>query len=92
MPRSIEDLIAAQDEADANYFEHHFDGSEGRKDAAPLRAVAAAAAKVSQANRELVDAVTEARHQDCPWIAIGVMVGTTGEAARQRFGKLVSAQ
>jgi len=36
----------------------------------------------------LIDAVTEARRRGDSWTAIAVALGTTRQAAQQRFGKL----
>jgi hypothetical protein len=39
----------------------------------------------------LGDAVVRARHNGHSWAPIGAMVGTAGEAARQRYGQSVNA-
>lgn len=38
---------------------------------------------------EMVERVVEAREANVSWNAIGSIIGTTGEAARQRYGKFV---
>ena len=40
----------------------------------------------SDAERSMRDAVKHARECGCSWAFIGSLVGTSGEAARQRYG------
>jgi hypothetical protein len=40
----------------------------------------------SEAERSISQAVTEARSHGYSWRTIGALLGTTGEAARQRYG------
>jgi hypothetical protein len=42
------------------------------------------------AERHLADAVTQARAEGLSWHKVGLALGTTGEAARQRYGRLAS--
>ena len=46
----------------------------------------------AEAERNLGDAVVRARHEGHSWAAIGAMVGTSGEAARQRYSQAVKAE
>ncbi|MCG2622523.1 hypothetical protein LVY72_11425 [Arthrobacter sp. I2-34] len=41
----------------------------------------------SEAERHLSRAVAQARAAGLPWSTIGTFLGTSGEAARQRYGK-----
>jgi len=41
----------------------------------------------AQAEAELADTVSAARAQGHSWAAVGAMLGTSGEAARQRYGQ-----
>ena len=43
-------------------------------------------------NEPFTDAVVEARHDGHSWASIGAMVGTSGEAARQRYGQAIKAE
>jgi hypothetical protein len=52
-----------------------------------LRGVRLAFQARANAERGLADAVTVARADGHSWAAIGAMVGTSGEAARQRYGQ-----
>ncbi len=61
---------------------------EGR--ASPLLALKLAAAQRVDAERAILDAVVAARGARVSWAAIGALLDTSGEAARQRYGQLVS--
>ena len=85
MPRTTEDILARADEL-ARRFEEHEPGAEDVKDARALRDIAAAFARLAGSERDLADAVSVARAEGHTWAAIGAMLGTSGEAARQRYG------
>lgn len=52
----------------------------------PVMAVKLAAWRRDVAERELADAVQAARKQQLSWREVGEAIGTSGEAARQRYG------
>jgi hypothetical protein len=54
-----------------------------------LMALRLAAARRAEADRALLEAVVDARQHHVSWAAIGKLLGTSGEAARQRYGDLV---
>ena len=83
MPRSIEEILEQADELAAR-FEDHEPGPTS--DATALRVVRLAFLDRAEAERRLADAVAVARAEGHSWAAIGAMVGTSGEAARQRYG------
>jgi hypothetical protein len=85
MARTTEEILAHADDL-ARRFENHEPQSGAVKDARALRDVAAAFAHVATSERELADAVSVARAEGHSWAAIGAMLGTSGEAARQRYG------
>lgn len=58
------------------------------RDAGPFRRIVAAVEAVRQADTELIGAVRQARDAGDSWTAIAVALGTTRQAAQQRFGKL----
>jgi hypothetical protein len=58
------------------------------RDAAAFRRIAAATEAVHNAETELIAAVTEARQRGGSWTVIAVALGTTRQAAQQRFGKV----
>ncbi|NIJ13525.1 hypothetical protein FHU38_003869 [Saccharomonospora amisosensis] len=86
MPRTLQEILNQQDEL-ARRFEDHEPDPADRRDPAPLAAMRKAMAKRAQAERDLLDAVTAARDAGYSWAAIGAIVGTSGEAARQRYGR-----
>ena len=84
-PRSIEDIKARADEF-ADAFEN-YEPQPGDQDAPipPVMAVKLAAWRRDSAERELADAVRAAREQRLSWREVGEAIGTSGEAARQRY-------
>lgn len=89
MPRTAQEILDHADELAAR-FETHQPGDV--HDAAELRLVREAFLARADAERTLGDAVVHARHTGHSWAAIGAMVGTSGEAARQRYGQSVNAR
>jgi hypothetical protein len=85
MPRSAEEILARADEL-ARRFENYEPEPGEVKDARPLRDIATAFARLASSERELADAVSVARAEGHSWASIGAMLGTSGEAARQRYG------
>jgi hypothetical protein len=89
MPRTAQEILDSADEL-ATRFEQHEPGDDIR-DASALRTVRDAFLARADAERGLLDAVVQARHEGHSWASIGAMVGTSGEAARQRYGQSVRA-
>ncbi len=83
--RSLSDLIAHADEL-ADKFENH-DPAPEDFDAPlpPLMAVKLAAFRRAAAEKELAEAIAAARAAHLSWRQLGEAIGTTGEAARQRY-------
>jgi hypothetical protein len=88
MPRTAQEIFDQADELAAR-FEQHEPGDDAR-DAAALRTVRDAFLARADVEREISVAVVQARHAGHSWASIGAMVGTSGEAARQRFGPTVT--
>lgn len=57
------------------------------RDAVHFRRIIAAQEGVSRADRELHDAVREAREAGDSWLSIGMALGVTKQAAQKRFGR-----
>ena len=89
MPRTAREILDDADELAAR-FEQHEPGDDVR-DADALRTARYAFLARADAERSLLDAVALARHDGHSWASIGAMVGTSGEAARQRYGQTVNA-
>ena len=88
MPRTVAEILDQADELAAR-FEAHDPDPDAITDAAALRAVGRSFQARADAERQLADAVSVARAEGHSWAAIGAMVGTSGEAARQRYGRPV---
>lgn len=89
MPRTAQEILDHAEELAAR-FEHHQPGDDVR-DADALSSVRDAFLARADAERTLHDAVVGARHERHSWASIGAMVGTSGEAARQRYGQSLHA-
>jgi hypothetical protein len=85
MPRSAEEILAHADDL-ARRFEEHEPDPDRIKDARALRDIASAFERRATAERDVAAAVVVARAEGHSWAAIGAMLGTSGEAARQRYG------
>ncbi len=86
MPRSLKEIIDQADRLAARFEAHEPDPAE-IKDAAALKAIRDAFGRRAEAEARLAEAVSLARGEGHSWQAIGAMLGTSGEAARQRYGQ-----
>ena len=91
MPRSLKEILEQADEF-ADRFEQYDPDACDAADATSLRAVRAASEERTAAEAHLAAAVSVARAQGHSWAAIGAMVGTSGEAARQRYGQVTATR
>jgi tellurite resistance protein len=82
MPRDLHRIIADADELAARF---ETTGPGKARDAGALREVRQAFLSVAAAQQHLDAAVAVARADGHSWATIGAMVGTSGEAARQRY-------
>ena len=89
MPRTAQEIIDHADELAARFEQAE---PENVRDATSLRVVRDAFLARADAERDLGHAVARARHDGHSWAAIGAMVGTSGEAARQRYGQAVTTR
>ena len=88
MPRTAQEIIDHADELSAR-FERHEPGDDIH-DATALHVVREAFLARADAERVLGEAVIQARQSGHSWASIGAMVGTSGEAARQRYGQPIT--
>jgi hypothetical protein len=87
MPRSVEEILKHADELARRFEEYEPDAADRRL--SPVEEALERAVKQRlAAERALLVAVQGARSAGMPWNAIGQAVGTSGEAARQRYAKL----
>ncbi|MCX6460780.1 MAG: hypothetical protein NTZ03_10785 [Actinobacteria bacterium] len=90
MPRSLEYVLAHADEL-ADRFEAFDPRPDDALDPQHIVRLRSAVQLRAEGERALLESVGEARSAGYSWAAIGVIVGTTGEAARQRYGPRLSA-
>ena len=85
MPRTTDEILAHADELAAR-FESYEPNSDDELNANAILELRTAVAERSAAQRHIQEAVRQARNSGMSWAAIGSLVGTSGEAARQRYG------
>lgn len=89
MPRTVDEILQHADELAARF--ENYEPREGDElDSVAVASLRAAVAERSEAERHMVDAVRRAREAGLSWSAIGGFVGTSGEAARQRYSSKVA--
>lgn len=85
MPRSVQDILDHADEL-AKRFEDYEPSPDDERDPDVFAALRDAVVSRSDAERAIKDAVENARRHGYSWAFIGSLIGTSGEAARQRYG------
>lgn len=88
MPRTAQEILDSADDLAARFEDAE---PSDLRDATALRTVREAFLTRAETERSLLDAVVQARHEGNSWSSMGAMVGTSGEAARQRYGQAVTA-
>ena len=82
MPRSVDEIAAR--------FEDYEPSAADELDSEAVAALLGAVQERSDAERHMIDAIRIARESGMSWSTIGLFVGTTGEAARQRYSDKVA--
>jgi hypothetical protein len=90
MPRSLQEILDHADEL-AERMADYEPTDEQLAVAGELADLHRAVLAVAAAERATVDAIVAARAKGAIWDDIGAVLGTTGEAARQRYAKTVAA-
>jgi hypothetical protein len=85
MPRSVQEILAHSEEL-ASRFEAYEPAAGDERDPAVYVALRQAVVSRSDAERSVKAAVEAARAHGYSWAFIGKIIGTSGEAARQRYG------
>ncbi len=85
MPRTVQDILDHADEL-ARRFETYEPAAADERDPRTYAALRDAALARAEAERSIAAAVVDARADGYSWASIGAMLGTSGEAARQRYG------
>lgn len=88
MPKSVQEIIDNLE----NYQEmisEFTPSSENEVDAETFRQLREAALERIRLEKQIAMLVNQARENNFSWSFIGTILGTSGEAARQRYGALV---
>lgn len=85
MPRSVQEILDHSEEL-ASRFENYEPALGDERDPGVYLALRKAVVSRSDAERSVKEAVAAARAQGYSWAFIGKIIGTSGEAARQRYG------
>lgn len=89
MPRTLQQILDDQERL-ARRFEEFDPRAEDERDPEVFRHLLAASANRANAEADLVEAITRARTAGYSWALIGGAIGTTGQAAQQRYGRLTT--
>jgi len=84
MPRTVQDILDHADEL-ASRFENYEPTPQEERDPEAFVALRDAVLSRSDAERSIKAAVDNARAHGYSWALIGSLLGTSGEAARQRY-------
>ena len=89
MPRSIQEILDHADEL-AERFENYEPSPDDERSVEEHLLERAAVAR-ARGERQIVDAVTSARAKGISWQRIGDILGTSAQAAQQRYGTVVES-
>lgn len=90
MPRTVQDILDHADDL-ARRFEDYDPSPDDERDPEALAALRRSVVARADAERSIKQAVDTARDHGYSWELIGSLLGTSGEAARQRYGRKQSA-
>ena len=90
MPRSIQDILDHADQL-AERFEN-YDPAPGDERPVEEYLLQRAAVARARSERDIVDAITAARSKGVPWQRIGELLGTSAQAAQQRYGNVITTR
>lgn len=89
MPRSLQEILDHADEL-AKRFEEYQPGEGDERPVEEYLLERAALAR-ARSERQILEAVTAARTKGLSWQRIGKILGTSAQAAQQRYGAAVEA-
>lgn len=89
MPRSIQEILDQADELAKRFEEYEPDENDERPVEEYL--LQRAALNRARSEKQVVDAVVAARAAGASWQKIGSLLGTSAQAAQQRYGAVVEA-
>jgi hypothetical protein len=87
MPRSIQEILDHADELSRRFEE--YEPSDGDERPVEEYLLSRAALARARSERQIVDAVVAARNAGIPWARIGELLGTSAQAAQQRYRAVV---
>ena len=87
MPRTIQEILDHADEL-AERFEA-YEPAEGDERSVEEYLLQRAALARARSERQIIEAVAAARARGISWSRIGELLGTSAQAAQQRYGALV---
>ena len=87
MPRSIQEILDHADELAERFEDYEPDPNDERPVEEYLLERAALAR--TRGERQIVDAVTAARTKGLSWQRVGELLGTSAQAAQQRYGEII---
>jgi hypothetical protein len=86
-PRTTKEILAAAEQLAARFESGELPGSSATHvDGEIFRSIFEAFERRAHADADLAEAIVSARQKGASWDSIGSMIGTTGEAARSRYG------
>lgn len=89
MPRSIQEILDHADEL-AKRFEDYEPKAEDERSVEEYVLERATIAR-ARSERDVVEAITRARNTGMSWQRIGAILGTSAQAAQQRYGAVVES-
>ncbi len=89
MPRTVDEILQHADELAARFEDYELSDAQ-ELDPAAVALLRAAVQERCAAERHIIEAISTARASGMSWSAIGSFVGTSGEAARQRYADNVA--
>jgi hypothetical protein len=90
MPRTLQEILDHADELTTR-FEAYEPSPDDERDPEPHNDLVLAVRARTQAEHDIADAVRRARKAGYTWAEIGAVLGTSGQAAGQRYGHQAAA-
>jgi hypothetical protein len=89
MPRSIQEILDHADEIAARF--EGYEPAEGDERPVEEYLLERAVLDRARSERQVLDAVVAARAAGASWQRIGRLLGTSGQAAQQRYGSVIES-
>lgn len=89
MPRSIQEILDHADELARRFEEYEPD--RGDEESVAEYLLRRAALNRARSESQIVEAIIAAREQGVSWAKIGDLLGTSAQAAQQRYGSIVGS-